>query len=513
MSLSENKRISHFAAALILTVLVVGIRFSMLQKSPEPNGLDGYFYALQAKSLVETGHLENPSYQCGYFLCGACAFLCHDAITGVKVWSAISSAGICLAIFLLFYSLSGKFFLSLLGFSLAAFSPTLTVMGINYINNQTGVLFLLLYATCVSELYKRRSEPIPEKIFLCAGTLLFFVLSILSHKLTLVFTCVLTLVLCIPLLVAVLKKYRSLRLAFIFGLVVFFLVAAFFAFRFFRLHSPRFMDAFSAPQFFPIIPHGNLRDSIGFCALEMSLYAPLIYIFAKILLSEKRPNRHLLLLVPIVYFPCWDFNTDMGFRMWMNAVPLGIPLIVYFLYLLLTWNGKSLKKIASIIFGVLSLFLLGTTVFTPKLYDPKSDPPYTYYKKVIETIDLESDSLLIAHLGLNHVYTYEKDLKDALNWLPNFYVPPEKLWRLSRGVNEKRIREILESSGALPESSENLIRKIDSNYVLVREDLWQIYLLHEDERIAEALSNWYNPHEVRPSYIRKPKKSLQKKQD
>ena len=69
-SLKKSRRVVLFFTLLISFALVTGVRFFMLQKSPEPNGLDGYFYALQAKSLVETGHLENPSFQCGYFLCG-----------------------------------------------------------------------------------------------------------------------------------------------------------------------------------------------------------------------------------------------------------------------------------------------------------------------------------------------------------------------------------------------------------------------------------------------------------
>ena len=84
-------------------------------------------------------------------------------------------------------------------------------------------------------------------------------------------------------------------------------------------------------------------------------------------------------------------------------------------------------------------------------------------------------------------------------------MPVEKLWRLAYGANEKRIRNVLKSNGELPEDSDGLIRKIDYEYTLIREDLWQKYLLLEEPAIVEALNNWYNPHEVRPDYIRKPK--------
>ena len=51
--------------------------------------------------------------------------------------------------------------------------------------------------------------------------------------------------------------------------------------------------------------------------------------------------------------------------------------------------------------SALTFLLLIATIFTPHVYDPKTDPPYAYYKKVVRDIDLEKDSLLIAHLGLN----------------------------------------------------------------------------------------------------------------
>ena len=511
-SLKKSRRVVLFFTLLISFALVTGVRFFMLQKSPEPNGLDGYFYALQAKSLVETGHLENPSFQCGYFLCGACSFIFRNPILGVKVWSALSSAGISLAIFLLLYSLTGKTILSLFGFFLASASPTISLMGINYINNQTGILFLILYAASLSELSKilpeKNCKP-ASKIFLCALTLCLFVLSALSHKLTLVFSFVLSLVVLLPIFFRILKKYRALNLIVWLCGILIFLAGGFFAFKFFRLHSPRFANAFALPSL-PALSHKSMQNALGLGTVEMSVYAPLLYLAAICVLILKGPKRHLLLLVPAIYFPFWNLESDMGLRLWMTAVPLGIPLLLYFFSSILPADGKLSKKIFPAVLCVLNFLLAIATFFTPRFYDPKTDPPYSYYKKVVRDIDLEKDSLLIAHLGLNHVYTYEKDLKDCLNWLPNFDVAKEKLWRLAYGVSERRIRDVLESCNAMPETAKGFIRGIDQNYVLLREDLWQEYLSHEESDIAEALCNWYNPHEVRPDYIRKIKATSKK---
>ena len=537
---TKSGRTLLFFLVLLSFAFVAGIRFFMLQKSPEPNGLDGYFYALQAKSLMETGHLENPGFQCGYYLCGICSVICRNPIAGVKIWSAFSSAGISLAIFLLIYSLTGKIILSILGFFLAAASPTITLMGINYINNQTGVLFLILYAASlskVSKIFSCKSYALSSKISFCTITFCLLILSILSHKLTLVFSIFLTLVFLLPIFFRILKKYRALNfLVWTFGILIL-LAGGFFALKFFRLHSPRFANAFSFPTL-PIFSRKSKGSSLALDAVEMSVYAPLLYLAAICVLIKKCPCRHLLILVPALYFPFWNLESDMGQRLWMTAVPLGIPLCLFFLHTIF-WgrdyrvkpdndmvadNGMKsdndmkfdddMKSDDDMVSGrwgrlgmsALAFLLLIATIFTPHVYDPKTDPPYAYYKKVVRDIDLQKDSLLIAHLGLNHVYTYEKDLKDCLNWLPNFDVAKEKLWRLSYGVSERRIREVLESCNEIPVTARDLIRGIDSNYVLLREDLWQEYLSHEESDIADALCNWYNPHEVRPDYIRKIKR-------
>ncbi|MBP5754137.1 MAG: hypothetical protein J6W60_14955, partial [Treponema sp.] len=482
--------IGTFISVLLICVSLFFVRYKMLQKSSEPNGLDGYFYALQAKSLVQIGHLENPSYQCGYYLCGLCSYFCGDAIKGVKLWSAISSAGISLAIYLVLGFATGSFYPAILGFLLSAASPTVTQMCVNYINNQTGVMFLLFYVALLVLLIKKHPKSLPGRIALYSGALILFALSALSHKITLVYVCLVTVVFALPLLIRHVKENPSIHLAVELAAIIVFLVALIPAYRFSRLHSPRFANAFSLPS----LPYFNatMKKSLGWGALEMSIHAVLIYILAIVMLVKKRPGRYLLLLVPAIFFPFLNLDSDMGLRLWMNAVPLAIPLELYFVRAIF-WEERNtggedgssnhsyrLRTVLSIIIFLLCFPLYFAVYnFTPDFYDPESDPPYRRYREIVRDIELDDDSLLIAHLGLNHVYTYEKDLKDALNWLPNFEMPVEKIWRLAYGTSESHIRNVLRSNGEMPEDSDGLIRKIDYEYTLIREDLWQKYLLLE----------------------------------
>ncbi len=498
-----KKRFVKFTLLVFGFALVFCVRLFMLQKSSHPNGLDGYFYALQAKSFVETGRLENQSHEIGYYICGAFAFVTKNPMLGVKIWAAASSELVSLAIFFVVFARAKKFSLSFIGFFLSAVSPTFAVMGINFINNQTGILFLLLYVTLLLQV-AHQIQGCQHKIRLILRILLcvmLFALSAVSHKVSFVFAILATFLFAIHFVLILLKKCSNqkvllvVKIAFavIFGTVGIFLVY------FFRRQSPRFMNAFSLP-FVNLKNCAQLLNYVGFAGvIEIGFYALALYAFA-IFKREFLPA----VLVLALYFPFWNLGQDMASRMLLNAVPLGLPLFLWFLndFFAGKLSRSAVKKLIFTVSG-LSFILL---FFTPNLYNPKKDPPYSYYRRVVKNIELDDDCLLIAHLGLNHVYTYYKGLKDALNWLPDFYMPLEKTWRIAYGVDSERIKSVFgknEFAGFI----DDLVQQIDSRYVLIREDLWQAYLAREESEISETLKNWFNPHEVRPNFIRRKKTS------
>ena len=125
--------------------------------------------------------------------------------------------------------------------------------------------------------------------------------------------------------------------------------------------------------------------------------------------------------------------------------------------------------------------LFQTYIFmVTKIYKPETDPPYEKYFQVVELIELEERSLLIAHHGINHLYTYEKSFRDALNYIPDFPVPVENLWRLAYRIPYATISKMYSEN-----VGKKLIKKLPYEYVLIREDLWQEYLQREDDEIAE----------------------------
>lgn len=501
---------------IFLTVTLFAIRFSMYQKSVHPTGLDGYYYALQAKSFAETGSLENPDIKCAYYICGIFAKLTKDPIKAVKLWDAASSAFTSLGAFLVLFILTENFYYSLLAFLLVSVSPLFTLMGINYISNQTGLMFLFFFIAGIL-----KTEKSSYKLIWISLSTLLFILTCLSHKVTLVFAIIFLLFFALTKLKKLITKIFRNKIVLISSASIIAITCIFLSLFFIR-HLPRFQNAFSLPSL--KLFNNNFLQNVftEYGILELFFYyiaAYLILCLTIILfiisLQKKSETKNILqankliflLSIPILYFPFWNLNRDMGTRLIQNSVTLSIPLLLYIIYYI------PIKKIILNIFITISIITLFFVQFlTPNLYNPKKDPPFSIYQKVIEQIELPDDSLLIAHLGLNHVYTYYKNLRDCLNWNCDFEVKNNEIWRIAYGVNINRIKRIiLENKEALiisneeqlSEILENEIKKLPYDYILIKENLWNLYLQNEDKEISETLCNWFNPHEVRPGYIRR----------
>lgn len=84
--------------AVALTVLVGWSfvqRWNVLASSPFPLGVDGYFYPIQLRSLLETGHLQYPASPLAFYLLAPFAAV-TDPITGAKLGAAVLGALIAL---------------------------------------------------------------------------------------------------------------------------------------------------------------------------------------------------------------------------------------------------------------------------------------------------------------------------------------------------------------------------------------------------------------------------------
>ncbi len=491
-----------FLSGVMALLVVFFVRLSMLQKSDEPAGLDGYYYALQAKSLVQTGQLENPGFESGFYLCALSSAICADAILGCKIWASIASALFCLGCGLLTYFVCKNFFAAVLVFLLSAVSPSAVTLSINYINNLTGLVFFCFFAVCVYSLFEKNHDFGKRKTaVLLILAFIFLALCFFTHLVPFVY--------CLAFVFALFmakggfsKKKVAVFLKSAKGKVIFGAAVLLFAlaFIFLAIHEKaRFSSMFS---FGPCVPLFSdfMKNRISFAlCIEQSVCFVLVWVcfLMFVIRSKNKLSSIPLILIPLVlFFPFWNLDVlDMGYRLFLSGssvTPLVLALMI----------GKNWNRFSFLLPKILvaSLLFAALLFWTKGLYDIRKNPPYKYYRSVVSDIELDDDSLLIAHLGLNHVYTYYKNLRWALNYLPDFPVARQKLWRLAYGADEDQVMAVFDSKESA--YMEGLVRQIDHNYILVREDVWQEYLLREDEAIAQTYLNWFNPHSYRPSFIR-----------
>lgn len=479
----------YVVSVFLITVLIFICRFFMLLKSHNPNGLDGFYYALQTKSFMKYGAFENPDYKTGYYLCSFVSCIFNDAIAGCKIWSALSSTLISLLIYFLTKKITSSKKIGFAAFIFSAFSPSLSIFTINYINNQTGILFVLIYLLCFLEYFNNFNKySTKKKIINLIPIILFLALCIFSHLVSFALCLIFTTIFLVR------KISFKKQIIFISAVIIFSILI------FFRQFQ-RFKNVFSFGPFIPIFSPLMTFVPKSVC-IEISIYFVFSWCITIIYAISKRKFDLIYFITPILFFPFWKLNEpDMGYRIFLSAVPFSIILNCF--YLQNIFNLKKIffkEKIISILNPLFILCGLILIFLSTKIYNPKKDPPYDYYKQVIKDIDLPEDSLLIAHLGLNHCYTYYKDLKDCLNYLPDFEVQNNEIWRLAYGVNANYLHQFF---GEFDEDELNkFIYQIDNNYVLIREDLWQRYLNYEEDDIVESLNNWFNPHEYRPKFIR-----------
>ncbi len=472
---------------ILLCLGVFTARLAMFSRSPEPNGADGYFYAMEARSFMERGYLENFSLSPPYYFCGILAFLARDPVLGVRLCSALFSALLPLGMFLLAGNVprSNKL-LPVFVAALAACSPSLVYMSVNYIANLCG---LCLGIFSLAQFGRAVEKP---GVLRFLGFAVLAILAALSHMSVAVY------------LAASLSVYALSRIGkpWIIALMALGFLAGGIVF---REQLNRFAGVFALGPVLPALsPVFRMRlpaaVSVELTILMLAAYGSAIVAFLKTCRFE-----YWFLLVPVFYFPFWNLSSlDMGFRLMLAAGPAGI---LFFAYALQSFaKGEKESSMRSLPKkGFMSTYgAAGTAVLCALslaggifIYDPRRDPPYAAYKRVVEPIELPDDSLLIAHIGLNHVYTYAKKFRDALNYVPDFPVLREQLWRIAHGVSWSLLAAQYSVESAL-----GLLKDLPGDYVLIREDLWQAYLAGEEPQQREALRNWYNPYSTRPAFIR-----------
>ena len=128
------------AALVMLAAHGVWVRWELLTASPYPLGVDGYFYPIQLRSLLERGQLYYPASPLAFWLMAPLAAL-TDPITGAKLGAALGGAAVVWPAYALGHRLGGGRVAGLVAAVLAVSSTGSLLLSAEFVKNAFGVTF------------------------------------------------------------------------------------------------------------------------------------------------------------------------------------------------------------------------------------------------------------------------------------------------------------------------------------------------------------------------------------
>ena len=152
-------------------------RCSILFADPYPVGIDGYFYAIQLRSVTDTGHLYYASSPLALWLMAPFAWL-SDPIAGAKLGAAAGGALLALPVYVLGRRLGGgDRSVGLLAATLAVASAQSLYVSAEFVKSDIGLTVL---ATFLCALYAALDRPSRLRIGLAVAA---FAATLLTHEL------------------------------------------------------------------------------------------------------------------------------------------------------------------------------------------------------------------------------------------------------------------------------------------------------------------------------------------
>jgi hypothetical protein len=136
---------TRVVVALALAAIVAYsfvLRWRILDATPFPTGIDGYFYPVQLRSLLAHGHLVYPASPLAFWFMAPFAAL-TDPIVGAKLGAALGGALIALPAYAIGARLGRGWGAGLLAAALATFSAGSTYLTVEYVKNGIGLTVAL----------------------------------------------------------------------------------------------------------------------------------------------------------------------------------------------------------------------------------------------------------------------------------------------------------------------------------------------------------------------------------
>ncbi|MFY1829261.1 hypothetical protein ACN47A_25310 [Myxococcus fulvus] len=157
-------------------VWAFAVRFRFLSETPYPVGVDGYYYAIQVRSLLESGHLFYPASPLVFWWMVPFTAL-TDPIVGVKLGAAAGTAAIVFPAYLLIRRLTDDRSAGVVGAAVAATSAQSFYLSTEFIKQGVGLSLTLGFLAALLAAMERPSR---LRVMVAFGLL---GLTLLAHKL------------------------------------------------------------------------------------------------------------------------------------------------------------------------------------------------------------------------------------------------------------------------------------------------------------------------------------------
>lgn len=156
------------AALLALAMFVAWRRYQQLAESPFPLGIDGYFYPIQVRAILETGFIDSPAPPLAFYLMAPFAW-CTDPIVGAKLGAAWWCAAAVFPAYGIAHRLSGYRTTALVTAALLGLCHGGFYLNLEFVKNGVGITASL---TLVWLLLRALDQPSRARIAWCAVGLL-----------------------------------------------------------------------------------------------------------------------------------------------------------------------------------------------------------------------------------------------------------------------------------------------------------------------------------------------------
>jgi len=227
----------------------------------------------------------------------------------------------------------------------------------------------------------------------------------------------------------------------------------------------------------------------------------------------KNPVKPLPFLITVsgltllFHLPLFNFY-DLQVRLFASTLVYSYLMIPLFLRWLERNRWAAAKKV--FIYGLALTSVLSVFHQSLFFYDPfKFEHDYpsfdTLINKTTGPLSANPPELVVAHTGLAQYFEFKTGF-ETLPWSPEERFDKKRTYRFVYGITKNLfLNRIEQYQSPLPADYKNEITQCNNDYILVREDLWVIFLQMRsagyDEKIENALNYWKNPMVVRPSYL------------